>query len=109
MGDPGRDEENDADHLEKMTDYKSYSKGLMDIALLTANANQLRHTMEICKPFRVLLVVLLSLSILLQVVASCILLVERLTCCKKDWALCHKYNAAIGCLTIIIIIVNILA
>ena len=24
--DPGRDEENDADHLEKMTDYKSYSK-----------------------------------------------------------------------------------
>ena len=72
--DPGRIEESDADHLERMTDYKSYSKvifaikiilqdqtlitfqmvaqGLMDIALLTANANQLRHTMEICEPFR---------------------------------------------------------
>ena len=24
----------------------------MDIALLTANANQLRHTMELCEPFR---------------------------------------------------------
>merc|ERR1711934_150003 len=107
--DPGRNEEGDADHLEKMTDYKSYSKGLMDIALLTANANQLRHTLEICEPFRALLVVLLSLSILLQVVASCILLIERMTCRKKDWALCHKYNAAIGCLTVVIIIVNILA
>ena len=50
--DPGRDQEDDVDHLEKMTDFKSYSKGLMDIALLTANANQLRHTLEICEPFR---------------------------------------------------------
>ena len=44
-----------------------------------------------------------------QVIASCVLLVERLTCRKKDYALCHKYNAAIGCMTIVIIIVNILA
>ena len=29
-----------------------YAQGLMDIALLTANANQLRHTLEICEPFR---------------------------------------------------------
>ena len=42
-------------------------------------------------------------------VATCLLLVERLTCCKKDYALCHKYNAAIGCMTVVIIIVNILA
>jgi len=107
--DPGRQDEDDADHLEKMTDYKSYCKGLMDVALLTANANQLRHTLEICEPYRALLVVLLSISILLQVVASLVLLVERMTCRKKDFATCHKYNAAIGCLTIIVIIVNILA
>ena len=44
-----------------------------------------------------------------QVIASCVLLVERFTCRKKDYALCHKYNAAIGCMTIVIIIVNILA
>ena len=63
--DPARDQQDDVDHLEKMTNYKSCSKvtkainlkksffkGLMDIALLTANANQLRHTMELCEPLR---------------------------------------------------------
>ena len=32
--DPGRDEENDADHLEKMTDYKSYSKVIYAIKIM---------------------------------------------------------------------------
>ena len=32
--DPGRDEENDADHLEKMTDYKSYSKVICTIKIM---------------------------------------------------------------------------
>ena len=32
--DPGRDEENDADHLEKMTDYKSYSKVIYAIEIM---------------------------------------------------------------------------
>ena len=50
-----------------------------------------------------------TVAVSVQVVASCILLVERLTCRKKDFALCHKYNAAIGCIVIVIIIVNILA
>ena len=60
-------------------------QGLMDIALLSANANQLRHAMELCAPYRSLLIVLFSVSIVLQVVASCILLVERITCKKKDF------------------------
>merc|ERR1712013_13315 len=101
--------DHDAVHLVMMTEYKRYSKGLMDIALLTANANQLRHTLEICGPYKAFLVALLSISILLQVVASIVLMVERMTCRKKDFASCHKYNAAIGCLTIIFIVVNILA
>ena len=43
-------------------------QGLMDIALLSANANQLRTALELpCEPFRTVLVILLSLSILLQV------------------------------------------
>ena len=57
----------------------------MDIALLSANANQLRHAMELCAPYRTLLIVLFSLSITLQVVASCLLLVERVTTKKKDY------------------------
>merc|ERR1711915_149441 len=97
------------EHLEKMTDYKTYVKGLMDIALLTANANQLRHALELCQPFRQLLIVLLSLSILLQVVASALLLLERLRFKKEEYCKCHKYNATIGLLVIAIIVVNILA
>merc|ERR1712183_803477 len=92
------------EHLEKMADYKSYAKGLMDIALLSANANQLRHAFDICEPFRTPMVVMILLSILLQVVASCLLLLERVTCHKRDFALCHKYNCAIGMIVIIIII-----
>ena len=65
------------------------TQGLMDIALLSANANQLRHAMELCAPYRSLLIVLFSLSIVLQVVASCLLLVERITCRKKDYVKCR--------------------
>ena len=63
----------------------------MDIALLSANANQLRHALELCAPFRNLLIVLLSMSIVLQVIASGVLLIERLTYKKEDYAKCHKY------------------
>ena len=64
----------------------------MDIALLTANANQLRHALELCEPFKSLLIVLLSLSIFLQIVASAILLLERLMFKKEEYSKCHKYD-----------------
>ena len=38
-------EKTEAFHLKKMADYKSLSKSLMDVALLTANADQLRFTL----------------------------------------------------------------
>ena len=57
----------------------------MDIALLSANANQLRHALELCQPFRNLLIMLLSLSIILQVVASVILAMERIFCREEDY------------------------
>merc|ERR1712142_497317 len=101
--------DNKVEHLQKMSQYKTYAKGLMDIALLTANANQLRHSLELCQPFRTLLIVLLSLSIFLQVAASVILLVERLTCSEEEYSKCVKYNATIGVLVIVIIVINILA
>lgn len=99
----------DTGHLEKMTDFKSYAKGLMDLALLTANANQMRHAFDICEPFKTIMVILLGISILLQLLASCLLLAERMLAKRKDYALCHKYNAAIGMIVVVIIIVNILA
>ena len=37
--DPGRDEDGDADHLEKMTDYKSYSKVIYAIKIMLQDKN----------------------------------------------------------------------
>ena len=47
---------------------KSWGKGFTDLALLTANANQLRYIVDHPDaPYRIFNTVLLSLSILLQV------------------------------------------
>ena len=47
---------------------KNFAKGLVDIALLTANANQLTHAIQLQdESMRILITLLISLSILLQV------------------------------------------
>ena len=98
------------EHLEKIADYITYGKGLMNIALLTANANQLRYALELDSPFRTILITLLIVSILLQLVASCILFAERVTYkTGTDYHICHRYNIAIGVIVIFIIVVNVIA
>eukprot|EP00092_Neocalanus_flemingeri_P073590 GFUD01090839.1.p1 GENE.GFUD01090839.1~~GFUD01090839.1.p1 ORF type:complete len:115 (+),score=30.50 GFUD01090839.1:115-459(+) len=81
-------EDEKVEHLETMTQYKSYAKGLMDIALLSANANQLRHAIDLCHPLQI---GLLSFSILLQVIATCLLFVERIAFNKQAYSKCPKY------------------
>ena len=55
--------------LHSYTQQKNFTKGLVDIALLTANANQLRHVVEFENDtMRTLNIVFISLSILLQVI-----------------------------------------
>ena len=47
---------------------KNFAKGLVDIALLTANANQLTHAIHLQdESMRILITVLISLSMILQV------------------------------------------
>ena len=47
---------------------KNFAKGLVDIALLTANANQLTHAIQLQnESMKILITVLISLSIILQV------------------------------------------
>ena len=54
--------------LHSYNQQKNYTKGLVDLALLTANANQLRHLIELDNDtMRVLNIVFISLSIFLQV------------------------------------------
>ncbi|XP_023320830.1 ninjurin-2-like [Eurytemora carolleeae] len=94
-------------HLEKMGDYKSYAKGLMDIALISANANQLRTALEYPVPYSTILASMIAVSILLQVIATLLLVIERMTCKKHDYVRCHKYNLAIAILVCFVIFINI--
>ena len=59
------------EQLNSYSDQKSYAKGLVDLALITANASQLRNmlVMEDAE-LRSLNIALLSLSIILQVSAN---------------------------------------
>jgi len=97
------------DQLKKISEYKSFAMGMMDIALLTSNANQLRDSMDLCGIYKPLLITLLTLSILLQVICSAIIMVERVSVKKEDYEKCHKYNAVVGVLVICIIAINIVA
>ena len=63
----------------------------MDIALLSANANQLRHALELCAQFRVFIVVLLSTSTIFQVISSILLVIENQTCNSENYSRCNKY------------------
>merc|ERR1711892_1290930 len=97
------------DHLKKISEYKTFALGLMDIALLSANANQLRESLELCGPYRPLMITLLTISIVLQVISSAILMVERVTYKKEDYKKCHQYNATVSILVLCIIVINVLA
>jgi len=97
------------DHLEKISDYIAYGKSLMSIALLSANANQLRYAIELDSDYRIFLIVLLSISILLQVISACLLFVSRSSYKNQDYHLAHRYNMAIGIMVMMLIFVNIIA
>jgi len=102
------DEEEDInEHLRTMAEQKNWIKGLMDISLLTANANQLRQAFEQCEPFRTLLVVLLSISIVTQVVATCILIFDHYEARRNKFAVCRRCRAAIAFTMVIIVVVNV--
>merc|ERR1712112_466152 len=87
------------DHLEKISDYIAYGKSLMSIALLSANANQLRYALELESDYR----------ILLQVVAAFLLFVSRNSYKTQDYNRAHRYNMAIGIMVMMIIFVNVIA
>ena len=63
--------ETDTFKLHSYTQQKNFTKGLVDLALLTANANQLIEAIQFKDELmKTLFIVLISLSITLQVVQS---------------------------------------
>ena len=62
------DHEADLADLNNYSDKKSYAKGLVDVALLTANANQLKHALAIEDlTYKIVNLVLVISSLSLQV------------------------------------------
>merc|ERR1711935_700336 len=101
----------DSAKLHSYTQQKNFTKGLVDIALLTANANQLRHVIQFeNETMRTLNIVFISLSILLQVVAGILLIICHQVCIKteKDLSKCQKITTAISSIMLVIIVLNIL-
>merc|ERR1711962_298653 len=93
--------------LKKLSDYKTVSKGLMDIALLTANCAQSRQVLDHCSDWRWVVTGLLIFSLLLQFVCVCLLYLERLSNRRRDFSCALQYNVSIGGLVSLIIITNI--
>merc|ERR1712002_888897 len=79
----------------------------MDIALMSANANQLRNVITLETPYCTFLCGMLVVSLTLQLIATVILVIERMTCRKHDYNLCHRFNTAIAVMTILIIVMNV--
>jgi len=95
--------------LTDMKDYKSHAKGLMDVALLSANANQLRNSLSLCSPERGILVTLIVISIILQLIATALLFVASGARTKEEKQKMKCYKLAVSILVIVIIMINIIA
>ena len=88
--------------------HKNYAKGLMDLALLTANANQLsRHYTQYGFSF---VIVFLILSLALQVTAGVLLLLDHRIRIKtrKDLKQGTRFTDAITIIIFFVIVLNIL-
>merc|ERR1711860_219883 len=97
--------------LNDYSDRKSYAKGLVDIALLTANANQLKHAIAIDDlTYKIVNICLVITSITLQIVAGIILILDHRikVNTKEDLKAVTRYTTAIQMLMFCIIILNIL-
>ena len=73
-----------------------YTQHSVDIAYLLSTVNQLRHALELAAPWpRDFLIVLLSLSFVLQVAASALLLTESIMCRKDDYCNRKRYVSSV--------------
>ncbi|XP_059491262.1 ninjurin-1 isoform X2 [Neocloeon triangulifer] len=105
------DDENPGRRVHKAIDANRYAskktlaQGMLDIALLTANASQLKYILQVGKQheFYTLMVTLISVSIVLQVVLGCLALsLNMLRDCRlhqqeyKSSALCLNYLSLSG-------------
>ena len=88
---------------------KNYVGGLIDVALLIANANQLKHAMRIADTtYRIGVLVVTSISIALQLVVGILLVLDNrlLLTTRTDLKTSKRYILAIQIITVIIVVIN---
>ena len=88
---------------------KNYVGGLIDVALLIANANQLKHAMRIADPtYRIGVLVVTSISVALQLVVGILLVLDNrlLLTTRTDLKTSKRYILAIQIITVIIVVIN---
>jgi len=73
---------------------KSIAQGMLDVALLTANASQLKYLLQVGREheFYVIMVSLISTSIVLQVLIALVLLIKSRFSINKE----HQHQYAIS-------------
>jgi len=106
-------EKNEAsiNQLHSHSQNKNFTKGFADLALLTANVNQLRHVLELQDDtMRTVNIVFLSLSIVLQVIAGALLVVDHSIDITTDKGMkkCKIINSVTQIIMLLIIVLNIL-
>ena len=88
---------------------KNYVGGLIDVALLIANANQLKHAMLVADPtYRIGTLVATSISIALQLVVGILLVLDNrlVLTSSQDLVKSKRYICAIQIVTVIIVVIN---
>ncbi|VEN49077.1 unnamed protein product [Callosobruchus maculatus] len=99
--------------VNKYATKKTIAQGLLDVALLTANASQLKYVLQVGEKheFYVLMLTLIIVSIVLQVLQAilCVLLGSKLDINKENHQDdANKANNIILCLNIVVMATNIL-
>ncbi|CAH1998300.1 unnamed protein product [Acanthoscelides obtectus] len=99
--------------VNKYATKKTIAQGLLDVALLTANASQLKYVLQVGEKheFYTLMLTLIIVSIILQVLQAilCVLLGSRLDINKENHQEnANKANNVILCLNILVMATNIL-
>uniref|UniRef100_V5FYP9 Ninjurin-2 n=1 Tax=Anoplophora glabripennis TaxID=217634 RepID=V5FYP9_ANOGL len=99
--------------VNKYATKKTIAQGLLDVALLTANASQLKYVLQVGEKheFYTLMLSLITISIVLQVAQAClcVILGTYLNINKEgDHPNASKANNVVLCVNIIIMAVNIL-
>ncbi|KAF7284415.1 ninjurin-2-like isoform X7 [Rhynchophorus ferrugineus] len=113
MSDSARNRDGSILDVNKYATKKTIAQGLLDVALLTTNANHLKYILRVGEKheFYTLMLTLISISIILQVIEACLYILLGLSCNinkEEDQGKANNANNCILCLNVIVFVINII-